>query len=146
MGVIEDWDPIGSNLELDALVLFAQRQDKENNILWCQLWTVQENNPRTNGKLLCSLHPTREAIGRFVQQYRAAMPDSAPDCYLALMLNADFSTVEPFRVRVDPKCAHRIWNTAIGMWSTTVPTKTTEAICIIPQKDLTSLVEGMMET
>lgn len=143
---VEYDSPLESSfLEAEATARFHKSTSPGQDILWCKKWVMETMHKDPIRDILCSLHPNLLSYQKFVEQYWDSMPDtdrgeSVPDSYVS----PDDTPL--FLCKVSPALYQRIVNTEIGMWSTTIPRSTIDAISIIPEKELTSLIEGRQET
>jgi len=114
------------------------------NTLICLLWSVRELGKPTKEGEFCSLHPTDEALVKFVDQYWQSMPTKTiPDDYACPAAQENGSAIPPYLCQVDPKTYKRIVNSGLGMWSTTVPKQSTEVVSVIPESELMSPTVGI---
>lgn len=113
-------------------------------ILLCQPWSVKENGrPSIEGEY-CSLHENEKKRQEFIRLYWAKMPEKVPDSYACLAENPKGKAIPAYECSVDAATYDRVVKSGIGMWCTTVPQKTVDAVSIVPPRDLVSLVEGLM--
>jgi len=108
------------------------------NVLLCKPWSVCQMHKPERGAEFCSLHVDEAALRTFTETYWKRMPQEAPEDYVYP------AELPAYRCRVDPTTYQRVRNSGMGMWSTTIPRPTIEAVSLIPAKELTSLTEGML--
>jgi|GEM_PF-2360128 hypothetical protein len=122
----------------------CQLEASMDNVLVCQLWSIKKSgNPTIEGKF-CSLHTDEKQLQKCIRQYWGQMPNEVPDSFACPAEDATRNPIAPYKCRVDPSIFKRVRDSGPGLWCTTVPQPTVEAVSLIPPQELMSLTEGMM--
>ncbi len=114
-------------------------------LVWCQLWTIQENKPGKIQGEFCTLHQNERARQRFIDEYWRRMPKRDLDQYGAPTLQSAMKGGKVlFQCAVDDHTYQSVIQSSHGIWSATVPMDSIETVTTIPAEDLTPFTEGLV--